>query len=401
MFLANEAGLSAKDEGFAIKFEQSVSVVITKLKMMAEQVNELGDEEWDFDVQPWRKFDEFLSPALLRTAFLQDRLDVDEALKRIISLYDANPEIALENTSHSFYSLDRDDEEDTAIDNQLTQTRQPTRKISDLDLQAYDFIAFDLETTGLHPVWSKIIEIGAVRFRLDGTEIGRFEQLVDPGSPIPPEATIVNGISDAMVSDKPAIESVLSKFIQFAQGEKIIFLAHNASFDQGFLERAFRVQGLTPPSGAIIDTLAIAKRTIPNARNHRLPTLCAELGINLPVAHRAMHDAEATRNIFCEMIRRADWRRDVANISTEATKGFNNSTEAEIDLPERFHGIQKAIEEHRTIRITYGSFRQTMLQITPNYVFADSGKLYLSASCKSEGKIMTFRLDRLISYEIE
>ena len=83
------------------------------------------------------------------------------------------------------------------------------------------YIAFDTETTGLSPVDDRVLEIGAVSFRLgtdgSGEPIDRFEQLVDPGIPIPPELTLIHGITDSMVYGHPTMASVLPDFLQFLE----------------------------------------------------------------------------------------------------------------------------------------------------------------------------------------
>ena len=73
------------------------------------------------------------------------------------------------------------------------------------------FLAFDTETTGLQPIVQRLVEVGAVRFRLDGNDTATFQQLIDPNIPIPPEVQRVHGITDAMVRGKPAIEHVLPR----------------------------------------------------------------------------------------------------------------------------------------------------------------------------------------------
>ena len=77
-----------------------------------------------------------------------------------------------------------------------------------------EFVAFDLETTGTQPNENAIVEIGAVRF--SGSEpLEGFGKLINPGMPIPAEASRVNGITDEMVKDAPPIESILSEFAEF------------------------------------------------------------------------------------------------------------------------------------------------------------------------------------------
>ena len=89
-----------------------------------------------------------------------------------------------------------------------------------------EFIAFDLETTGLSPDLNRIVEVGAVRFRLDGTELDRMEQLVDPRCVIPADVTEIHGITDEMVCGQPPIEQVLPEFVEFLGFPETILLAH-------------------------------------------------------------------------------------------------------------------------------------------------------------------------------
>ena len=85
----------------------------------------------------------------------------------------------------------------------------------DRPLSEVEFVAFDLETTGLFPVVNRIVEFGAVRFRLDGREIGTWEQLVDPECLIPPGVTEIHGITDVMVRGQPTLAQALPGFLDF------------------------------------------------------------------------------------------------------------------------------------------------------------------------------------------
>ena len=98
------------------------------------------------------------------------------------------------------------------------------------------FIAFDFETTGLHPMSAEIIEIGAVKFDAKGKVLGTFEQLIKPAGGIQPEAEAVNGISAAMVANCPSLDEVLPRFLQFiGPPQQNVLVAHNAAkFDIGF-----------------------------------------------------------------------------------------------------------------------------------------------------------------------
>ena len=97
-----------------------------------------------------------------------------------------------------------------------------------------EFVALDIETTGLTLVVDRIIEIGAVKFQ-NGAVIGIFQELIDPEMPISPGAFAVNGITDDMVKGRPTIDKVLPRFIDFLGQD--IPIAHNAPFDVGFPKR--------------------------------------------------------------------------------------------------------------------------------------------------------------------
>src|SRR3990172_4043123 len=87
-----------------------------------------------------------------------------------------------------------------------------------LALSDAEFVAFDLETTGLYPVSCRIVEFGAVRFKLAKGELHHFEQLVDPECPIPGDATRIHGITDAMVHGMPTVATTLPIFLVFLVG---------------------------------------------------------------------------------------------------------------------------------------------------------------------------------------
>ncbi|GAB1483751.1 hypothetical protein MASR2M78_25670 [Treponema sp.] len=101
------------------------------------------------------------------------------------------------------------------------------------------FVAFDLETTGLDAKKERIVELGAIKFDNRGP-IARFGTLINPLIPIPPEATRVNGISDAMLKNMPTLDEVLPDFVRFIRGSTLI--AHNAGFDCGFINAALALR---------------------------------------------------------------------------------------------------------------------------------------------------------------
>jgi predicted DnaQ family exonuclease/DinG family helicase len=158
-----------------------------------------------------------------------------------------------------------------------------------------DFTALDLETTGLSSQNDAIIEIGAVRVR--GGEIcTEFSRLVDPGRPLPRFITRLTGITDADLDGQPAIEDILPELLEFLGGDALV--AHNASFDIGFVNAQLEREGRPPLSNPVLDTLLFSGVLLPRLRDHRLATLTEYYGIDLERAHRAIDDARATAGVY-------------------------------------------------------------------------------------------------------
>ena len=166
-----------------------------------------------------------------------------------------------------------------------------------------DFIAFDLETTGLHPVASQIVEIGAVRFRGDGTVIDEFEQLVNPECSIPARVTEIHGITNEMVADQPVIKKVLPRLVKFLGDSPVVMLAHNAGFDLGFLSVAFSRLSQPAPTHPVVDTCALARRRL-SLPNYRLETIGRHLRLIKTEKHRALDDAVLLKDVFSHIVSR-------------------------------------------------------------------------------------------------
>jgi DNA polymerase III epsilon subunit family exonuclease len=158
-----------------------------------------------------------------------------------------------------------------------------------------EFVAFDLETTGLEPETERITEIGAVRFTLE-RHLGNFNQLIDPGRSIHPDAVRVSGITDLMVRGQPAVETVLEPFLDFVDSAPLV--AHNAPFDASFLCLALRRAGRPLPANPIFDTCLLAKTLWPHFPRYSLTRVLDALGIAHDTLHRALEDAAACRDVF-------------------------------------------------------------------------------------------------------
>ncbi|QDI90269.1 PolC-type DNA polymerase III [Salicibibacter halophilus] len=173
---------------------------------------------------------------------------------------------------------------------------------SERDLAESTFVVFDVETTGLSAVYDTIIELAAVKVA-NGEIVDRFESFAQPHVPLPAKITELTGITDEMLTDAPEVSDVLQQFADFAGDAG--FVAHNASFDIGFINAGYKKEGWPEVEQPVVDTLELARFLYPNMKNHRLNTLCKAFDIELVSHHRAIYDTEATAYLFIKMIRDA------------------------------------------------------------------------------------------------
>jgi DNA polymerase III epsilon subunit family exonuclease len=151
-----------------------------------------------------------------------------------------------------------------------------------------EYVAVDIETTGISTARDRIIEIAAVRFR--GTErISETNWLVNPERHIPAGATRVHGITDDMVASAPLFRDIYPALKVFIGDTSLI--AHNAHFDVRFIAAEFRRGGLDPIHKPVIDSLSLSRRYIQSAPAHNLEALSRFLDLKGSAHHRALADA--------------------------------------------------------------------------------------------------------------
>ena len=160
------------------------------------------------------------------------------------------------------------------------------------------YVVFDLETTGFSPIKDKIIEIGAVKVE-NGVIRDHYSTFVNPGVPIPFQITQLTSITDQMVMGSPDIETVLPEFLEFV-GDAVL-VAHNASFDVGFIEQNCRYQDIEPDFTSV-DTVALARFLLPTLSKFKLNVVAKALNISQEHHHRAVDDARVTAEIFVKFI---------------------------------------------------------------------------------------------------
>jgi len=187
-----------------------------------------------------------------------------------------------------------------------------------------EFVAFDIETTGLSPSFDSIIEIGAVRFR-NGELIESFNTFVDPERPIPAKITELTGINDEMVRGAPKIREALESFVRFTDGQ--VLAAHNATFDIGFISAAC-VKLSVDFNPTFIDTRNMSRGMLANISRFDLHTVANELNIPKFNHHRASDDAGAVAYIlsaFLELMKK-DGIKDIQEINAYLGKRASSSS---------------------------------------------------------------------------
>lgn len=182
------------------------------------------------------------------------------------------------------------------------------------------FVIFDLETTGLSPSTERITEIGAVIME-NGEIKDTFSSFVNPGIPIPAKIVELTGITDSMVKNAPNESEAIPRFLEFI-GDDAVLVAHNATFDMGFLNAACGRLNLPCPY-AYLDTLALSRVLYPSAHNYKLDTIVKLLDLPDFEHHRAKDDAYALALIFQKQIDDLKENHGVSEVSriNTAVKG--------------------------------------------------------------------------------
>src|SRR5258708_2533990 len=160
-----------------------------------------------------------------------------------------------------------------------------------------DFVAFDLETTGLSPKSDRVIEVGAVRFDSDLRLQSRFEVLVDPSMPIPLAVQRLTGLTDRDVVGAASPLEAMAQLADFCDGAHLV--AHGGMFDIAFCAALLPQAFANRP---VYDTLDLARILLPVAPSHSLPLLSQELDIAHERPHRALSDAETTGQVFAHLV---------------------------------------------------------------------------------------------------
>jgi DNA polymerase-3 subunit epsilon len=267
-------------------------------------------------------------------------------------------------------------------------------------LKSVHFALFDLETTGLSPVYGhRVCEVACLRV-CDGVELGRFESLIDPGRTISPGAFRVNQITSEMLTGAPTFDAVAPTLGELMRDA--VLVAHNAPFDLGFLAVELEIAGASPPEGPVVDTLALVRRAYSFPRNS-LSAVAGALEVQVVPTHRAMGDVLATLGVLECILWELDRRWGVATLGQ--LLDFQGGS-IPYPLPQVLPlppAITEALESRGHVRMRYVDARgaETDRVVRPLRVHEQGGLLYLVAHCYERDDLRTFRLDRVVELVLE
>ena len=178
----------------------------------------------------------------------------------------------------------------------------------------------DLETTGATATSDRITEIGIVEVDADGT-VREWQQLVNPGTRIPPFIEQLTGISNDMVADAPPFAAVAEETLRRLQGR--LFIAHNARFDYGFLKNEFKRLGVAFRA-PVLCTVKLSRTLYPQFHRHNLDSLIERHALQADARHRALADAQLIHQF---------WQKIHVDRSSDEIEAALNKLNARPSLP--------------------------------------------------------------------
>ncbi len=252
----------------------------------------------------------------------------------------------------------------------------------------------DTETTGLEPALGhRVIEIAILRLE-NWNAVGEINELVNPGRPIPPDASRVNRIYDADVATAPPFTHFADQIAELLEGALVV--AHNAAFDAGFIANEWTLTDRPPLLNPCACTLELARRRFDFWRNN-LNEVARALGVRTGRRHRAMNDVWITSQVFQRMLRDLQhWGINTVGDLMYAQGGaIYFPPPPPITLPAP---LRAALSGRTPIGIRYLRDDDTITErvIEPYFVGTFRDADYLTAFCRLRNAQRTFRVDRIL-----
>ena len=182
----------------------------------------------------------------------------------------------------------------------------------EMNLSEATYVVFDVETTGLSAIYNDLIQVAASKM-YKGNIIAEFDEFINPGHPLSAFTTELTGITDDHVKNAKPLVQVLKEFQEFCKDT--ILVAHNASFDVGFMNANYERHGLPKITQPVIDTLEFARNLYPEYKRHGLGPLTKRFGVALEHHHMANYDAEATGRLLFIFIKEVAEKHGVTDLA--------------------------------------------------------------------------------------
>lgn len=163
-----------------------------------------------------------------------------------------------------------------------------------------NYIALDLEMTGLNPKTDRILEIGAVKVQ-SGQAVETMSALIRQDAPLDPRITELTGITDEMAGAGEDLDTAMEAFLEFA-GD-LAWVGHNISFDHKYIKQ-WEVNHRLKKTHYAADTLKIARKCMSGLEKKTLDGLCRYFEIERLKSHRALEDAKAVFLLYEALKRR-------------------------------------------------------------------------------------------------
>lgn len=272
---------------------------------------------------------------------------------------------------------------------------------SNTSLNELEFVAFDVETTGLSPVANRLVELSGVKFKIDREEFDTFSTLIDPEVSIPAQVTAIHGITDEMVEGAPTFKEAVTDFVQWA-GSDSVMMAHNAPFDVEFLRVNLARAGAPCPTNHVVDTLTISREFLRETKNHQLKTVVEHFNLPAGDYHRALADSIHVKGIFkcmSEKYQLARWEDLTINgfVSTFDYDRFAESSMASLSEQtiQIVESIREVIAKSASMQMEYQGMYKSKRTVQPTALIHSRGSLYLTAFCRRAQAERTFRVDKI------
>ena len=182
----------------------------------------------------------------------------------------------------------------------------------EMDLSEATYVVFDVETTGLSAIYNDLIQVAASKM-YKGNIIAEFDEFINPGHPLSAFTTELTGITDDHVKNAKPLVQVLKEFQEFCKDT--VLVAHNASFDVGFMNANYERHSLPKITQPVIDTLEFARNLYPEYKRHGLGPLTKRFGVALEHHHIANYDAEATGRLLFIFIKEVAEKHGVTDLA--------------------------------------------------------------------------------------